>query len=284
VDAASPPRVAAQVFVADPTAPDVAPEDRHHLVRVLRLTPGELVIASDGAGSFTLCRFTGSGAFLEPTGPPMGQTRLAPPITIGFAPVKGDRPEWVAQKLTELGVDRIVPLVADRSVVRWSGPRAERALERLRRAQAYPLHALLEVDRIRRMTEIAAIAPSGGEVYDGAAMMADVRRALWSELDAKEVRVDAFRRNLEREHLVALDSLLNPALPPKEDKSNDGSAATDVPAVRPNETDSRALARGELVAIRDAARAALPRAADRITRLHLQETIAEVDQSLGEKP
>ena len=134
MDAASPPRAAAQVFVADPTAPDVAPEDRHHLVRVLRLTPGELVIASDGAGSFTLCRFTGSGPFLEPTGPPMGQTRLAPPITIGFAPVKGDRPEWVAQKLTELGVDRIVPLVADRSVVRWSGPRAERALERLRRA------------------------------------------------------------------------------------------------------------------------------------------------------
>jgi hypothetical protein len=169
----------------------------------------------------------------------------------------------------------------DRSLLNRMEP--EGALERLRRAQAYPLHALLDVDRIRRMTEIAAIAPSGVEVYDGAAMMADVRRALWSELDAKEVRIDAFRRNLEREHLVALDSLLNPALPPKEDKSNDGSAATDVPAVRPNETDSRALARGELAAIRDAARAALPRAADRITRLHLQETIAEVDQSLGER-
>ena len=134
MDAASPPRAAAQVFVDDPTAPEVAPEDRHHLARVLRLTPGELVIASDGAGSFTLCRFTGSGAFLEPTGPPTGQTRLVPPITIGFAPAKGDRPEWVVQKLTELGVDRMVPLVADRSVVLWSGPRADNALKRMRRA------------------------------------------------------------------------------------------------------------------------------------------------------
>ena len=31
-----------------------------------------------------------------------------PSITVAFAPVKGDRPEWVVQKLTELGVDRIV--------------------------------------------------------------------------------------------------------------------------------------------------------------------------------
>ncbi|MCU1346901.1 MAG: methyltransferase, RsmE family, partial [Acidimicrobiia bacterium] len=48
-------------------------------------------------------------------------------------PVKGDRPEWLVQKLTEIGVDRIVPLVAARSVVRWDGDRATSALERLRR-------------------------------------------------------------------------------------------------------------------------------------------------------
>ena len=30
---------------------------------------------------------------------------------MAFAPVKGERPEWVVQKLTELGIDRIVPLL-----------------------------------------------------------------------------------------------------------------------------------------------------------------------------
>ena len=40
---------------------------------------------------------------------------------MAFAPAKGDRPEWVVQKLTELGIDRIVPLAAARSVVRWDG-------------------------------------------------------------------------------------------------------------------------------------------------------------------
>jgi len=37
------------------------------------------------------------------------------------------------QKLTELGVDRIVPFAAARSVARWDGDRAERHVARLRK-------------------------------------------------------------------------------------------------------------------------------------------------------
>ncbi|HXR53865.1 MAG TPA: RsmE family RNA methyltransferase [Acidimicrobiales bacterium] len=170
MDAAPPPRVAAQVFVSDPTAPDVAAEDRHHLIRVLRLAPGELVIAADGSGSLTLCRFTGSGPLLEPTGPVTRHTRPPPAITIGFAPVKGDRPEWVVQKLTELGVDRIVPLVTERSLVVWSGSRADRALERLRKvarqAAAQSRRSWLpEVAEPLALSEFARqVCAAGGEV------------------------------------------------------------------------------------------------------------------------
>ncbi len=70
---------------------------------------------------------------LVPSGPPEHQARPAPPVTVAFAPVKGDRPEWVTQKLTELGVDRIVVLRTARSVVRWAGDRDRRAIDRLRR-------------------------------------------------------------------------------------------------------------------------------------------------------
>ena len=52
---------------------------------------------------------------------------------MAFAPVKGERPEWVVQKLTELGIDRIVPLRTERSVVRWTGERGQATVERLRR-------------------------------------------------------------------------------------------------------------------------------------------------------
>ena len=57
----------------------------------------------------------------------------SPALTVAFAPTKGERPEWVVQKLTELGIDRVVPLVSERSVVRWSGARGQGAVERLRR-------------------------------------------------------------------------------------------------------------------------------------------------------
>ena len=59
--------------------------------------------------------------------------RAEPEVTVAFVPVKGGRPEWVVQKLTEAGVDRIVVLESLRAVVRWEGDRRTRAVDRLRR-------------------------------------------------------------------------------------------------------------------------------------------------------
>ncbi len=61
------------------------------------------------------------------------EARAEPSLTVAFAPVKGERPEWVVQKLTELGIDRVVPLRSERSIVRWTGARGQAAVERLRR-------------------------------------------------------------------------------------------------------------------------------------------------------
>jgi 16S rRNA (uracil1498-N3)-methyltransferase len=133
------------VYVADLERPSVTVDDAHHLVRVLRLRPGESVMAADGRGSWRPCRFrppaTGGRPsaeaedqdLLEPDGPVTGVPAPTPLVTVGFVPVKGDRPEWVVQKLTEAGVDRIVVLRSTRAVVRWEGDRADRNLDRLRR-------------------------------------------------------------------------------------------------------------------------------------------------------
>jgi 16S rRNA (uracil1498-N3)-methyltransferase len=122
----------AHVFVADLDAPEPDPEDRHHLGRVLRLRPGEPVSVSDGRGGWRMCAWAGDGR-LDPVGEVGHEPRPSPALTVAFAPAKGDRPEWVVQKLTEAGVDCIVPLATARAVVRWEGERAGRAVERLRR-------------------------------------------------------------------------------------------------------------------------------------------------------
>jgi len=136
---------ATQVFVEDPSHPVLSHEDAHHLGRVLRLHHGEEVVVSDGAGRWARTRWTGSGTgsgLLEPlsdgTGPGgdgsvQFEEAASPALTVAFAPVKGERPEWVVQKLTELGIDRVVPLVSERSIVRWEGVRGKLAVQRLRR-------------------------------------------------------------------------------------------------------------------------------------------------------
>jgi len=119
------------VFVDDLDSPSLAAEDRHHLQRVLRLRPGEPVTASDGRGGWRLCEFASPSRLLA-VGPVAHVDALAPAITVGFALTKGERPEWTVQKLAEAGVDRIVPMVTARTIVRWEGEKASRQLDRLR--------------------------------------------------------------------------------------------------------------------------------------------------------
>jgi len=131
---------AAQVFVADLEELELDPADAHHLRDVLRLRSGETVVAADGAGRFRPCgvvrathRDPSGPLRLEATGEPRTSARVGPAVTVGFVPVKGARPEWAVQKLTEAGVDRIVLLGAARAVVRWEGARLAGALARLGR-------------------------------------------------------------------------------------------------------------------------------------------------------
>ncbi|MHB8464301.1 MAG: RsmE family RNA methyltransferase [Acidimicrobiales bacterium] len=106
-------------------------KDAYHLKHVLRLRNGEVVSVTDGGGRWRQGRW--SGQTVDVDGPVSVEARAEPSITIGFAPVKGDRPAWTVQKLTELGVDRIVIFASGRSVVRWEGAKAEAQLARLRR-------------------------------------------------------------------------------------------------------------------------------------------------------
>jgi 16S rRNA (uracil1498-N3)-methyltransferase len=141
-------------------------EDAHHLHSVLRLRVGEPVGATDGRGRFRACRYAGRGR-LEADGPVASAPPRTSLVTVGFVPVKGDRPEWTVQKLTELGVDRIVVLSAARSVVRWEGSRAGAHLERLRRvARAAVMQSrqwwLPELSGVVDVGSLLAAAAGGG--------------------------------------------------------------------------------------------------------------------------
>jgi 16S rRNA (uracil1498-N3)-methyltransferase len=163
----------AQVFVDDAAHPQLSDDDAHHLSKVLRMRAGEEVIVGDGAGQWARTTWTGSDEALVPiegrTGPGGdGSVQFdpapRPSLTVAFAPTKGERPEWVVQKLTELGVDRIVPITSARSVVRWDGARGTNAVERMRRVAR---EAALQCRRVwlpevTEVTPFAALVGLGG--------------------------------------------------------------------------------------------------------------------------
>lgn len=155
-------RAAAQVFVDDLATPVLGDDASHHLGRVLRLRAGELVVAADGRGSWVPCRYDGRGA-LESQGDVVVENAPAVRHTVAFAPVKGERPEWVVQKLTELGIDCIVVLSTARVVVRWQGARADAVLDRLRRVavEAAAQSRRVWLPEIRGMLTVDALEPAG---------------------------------------------------------------------------------------------------------------------------
>ena len=171
---------AAQVFVEDVGHPVLGADDQHHVGRVLRLRDGEEVIVSDGAGRWA--RASWHDGELTPLtdghgpggdGRPQTEAAATPSLTVAFAPTKGERPEWVVQKLTELGVDRIVPLVSERSVVRWEGARGTSAVARLRRVAR---EAAAQCRRVwlPEVTEVVPFAGLGGLAGPGEVVLAQL--------------------------------------------------------------------------------------------------------------
>jgi len=158
----------------------------------------------------------------------------------------------------------------------------EGSLRRIGAAQTRILNELLDSDRLTRLSEYEALAahdPRGSrDVYAVPELLGDVRRGIWSELGASQVTIDPFRRHLQRSYIAQADGKINPS-PAIIISSGRGSGSRSVLGAGPN-TDLRALMRGELNDLDSALRAALPRAADRETRLHILDARAEIKRIL----
>ncbi len=145
-------------------------------------------------------------------------------------------------------------------------------LDRIRRYQVGAVNTLLDPQRMGRMMETEAIA---GETYTVTNMLSDLRTAIWSELRTAG-RIGPFRRTLQRGHLERLEFLMeNEPAPLPAIFSSFGYANVDV-----SQSDIRALVRGELQTLRASASRAARRTSDRMSRLHLEDVVARIDDIL----
>jgi len=143
---------AAHVFVSSLESPALSDDDDHHLRRVLRIGPRDQLTISDGLGAWANALLS-EAAGLQRTGEIVHEPAAAP-TCVACAIAKGDRPEWVVQKLTELGIGQIVLFEAVRSVVRWDASKRERQLVRLRKVA---LEASMQSRRVR-LPEVSVLS------------------------------------------------------------------------------------------------------------------------------
>ena len=115
-----PPRDGRAVLVGD---------EARHLARVMRCTVGDEVVVFDGSGTAWRARVASIGRdeVMLDMGEAVTASRLTRvPLTLAVALPKGERQKWLVEKLTELGVERLVPLATVRGVAEATPAAVER--------------------------------------------------------------------------------------------------------------------------------------------------------------
>lgn len=95
-------------------------DNRHRLERVLRLREGDHFVITDGCGHEADAVMGRSGAYSAETWLTPGREPEVD-VTLFAAVSKGERLEWLIEKAVEMGVRKIVPLMAERCIVKTPG-------------------------------------------------------------------------------------------------------------------------------------------------------------------
>jgi 16S rRNA (uracil1498-N3)-methyltransferase len=152
---AEPPRNGHGLLVGD---------EARHLARVMRCRVGDEVRVFDGSGTSWHARVASIGrdeVALELGAAVSGPASRAASLTLAVALPKGERQKWLVEKLTELGVERLVPLATTRGVAEATPT----AVERLGRGvieacKQCGRDTLMAIGEPRTVAEIAS-APRG---------------------------------------------------------------------------------------------------------------------------
>jgi 16S rRNA (uracil1498-N3)-methyltransferase len=141
-------------------------DEARHLTRVLRARIGDEVVLFDGSGTAWPARIAGihrDRVDLETTATLADPPRCGPAVTLAVALPKGERQKWLVEKLTELGVERLVPLVTVRGVAEATAS-ARARLERgvIEACKQCGRNRLMEIGEPQSISAVLAARPVNG--------------------------------------------------------------------------------------------------------------------------
>ena len=149
-------------------------------------------------------------------------------------------------------------------------------LSSVRNAQNSVLSNLLSSPRFNRLVEQEAL--DGGSAYSPADFLADVRKGVWKELDNPQVRIDPYRRNLQRAYLDLVNTKVNsntPAVPV--------GLPPELAGLFTTSGEERPLYRAELRSLNASIAVAIAKTTDRETKAHLEGARDQIAKILDPK-
>ena len=145
----------------------------------------------------------------------------------------------------------------------------ENGVEAIKSIQDGTLSSLLAGDRMVRLMETSSLNKVN---YSVDKLMTDLRKGIFSELRSF-APIDIYRRNLQKLFVSKLIDAM------KVDK-NASVTNFNRRRIYLSETDLPSISRGHLIELRNQMRMALPSTSDRLSKFHLQDLIARIDQAL----
>ena len=149
-------------------------------------------------------------------------------------------------------------------------------IERISGIQSRGLNRVLDAGRMARMIENETL--NGNAAYKLTTMFYDLRQGVWSEL-YRGGAIDTYRRNLQRAHINRLNYLLNEAKNIR--GRNDGYWKQSTVII--DQSDIKAMVRGELNRLKRDIRTNMGKAANTVSRYHLQDALTRIDNALDPK-
>ena len=151
---------------------EITGKDANHLANSLRAKKGDKIIAVDKAGNtatLELTDFDSEKIYAKCVSEIKPAEIFNKHITLADCLPKQNKFDTIVEKATELGVDRLEPLISDRTIARPGNFRAKTKLERWHRvakeaAEQCARDTLPEIGNIQELTDwLAEIAPSLGK-------------------------------------------------------------------------------------------------------------------------
>ncbi|WP_342505234.1 16S rRNA (uracil(1498)-N(3))-methyltransferase [Sporosarcina sp. FSL K6-2383] len=114
---------------------NITGEDGKHILRVMRMTVGDELIAVSGGEAYisTITDLLEDGVVIQSQASSLKSNEMPVRVTIACGLPKGDKLDLIVQKGTELGMEGILPFEAERSIVKWDAKKGDKKVERLRK-------------------------------------------------------------------------------------------------------------------------------------------------------